>query len=91
MGGDHIAMVMVSQQGTDRREVADVLGRRWPNVVVKGLEREELAWTMTPDEAAELGSHRRGVEPLRIVVMRQRVRRVTVVPVPVIEPMPVVV
>ena len=33
---------------------------------------------MTPDDAADLGSRRRGVEPLRIMVMPQRVTRVTV-------------
>ena len=44
---------------------------------------------MTADDAAELGSRRRGVEPLRIIVMPQRVWRVTVVTAPMIEPMPV--
>jgi hypothetical protein len=91
MGGDHIAMVMISHQGIARREVLDVLCRRWPDVVVKELEHEEPTWTMTAGDAADLGSRRRGVEPLRIVVMPQRVQRVTVMPALVIEPMPVVV
>jgi hypothetical protein len=39
---------------------------------------------MMPDDAAELDSRRRGVEPLRIVVMPQQVRRVTVVPMPIV-------
>ena len=89
MGGDHKALVMISHQGVDRREVLDVLRRRWPDVVVKDLEHEEPTWTMTADDAAELGSRRRGVEPLRIVVMPQRVQRVTVATAPMIEPMPV--
>ena len=67
------------------------LRRRWPDVVVKDLEQEEPTWAMTADDAADLGSRRRGVEPLRIVVMPQRVQRVTVAPAPVIEPMPVVI
>ena len=46
MGGDHRALVMISHQGVDRREVLDVLRRRWPDVVVKELEQEEPAWTM---------------------------------------------
>ena len=33
---------------------------------------------MTPDEAADLGIRRRGAEPLRILVMPQRITRVTV-------------
>ena len=83
---------MISHQDIDRREVLEMLRRRWPDVLIKGLEREELAWTMTPDEAAELGSHRRGVEPLRIVVLPQKNTRVAVASAPVmVEPMPVVV
>jgi hypothetical protein len=84
-------MVMISHQGIDRREVLDVLRRRWPDVVVKSLEHEEPVWTMTANDAAELGSRRRGVEPLRVVIMPQRVQRLIVAPVPEMEPMPVVV
>ena len=40
--------------------------------------------------AAAVGSRRRGVEPLRILVMPQRVTHVTVAPVAVIEPMPII-
>ena len=82
MGGDHTALLMISHQGVDRREVLDVLRRRWPDVVVKDLEQEEPAWTMTADDAADLGSRRRGVEPLRIVVMPQKITRVIVAPAP---------
>ncbi len=78
--------------GIDRREVVNVLRRRWPDVMVKELQQEEPTWEITADDAADLGSHRRGVEPLRIVVMPQKVRRVTVAHVPVmVEPMPVVI
>ena len=34
-GGDGMALVMVTHEGVDRREVEDVLRRRWPDVVVK--------------------------------------------------------
>ena len=88
---DHRALIMVAHQGVDRREVLEVLGRRWPDVVVKGLEQEEPAWTMSVHDAAGLGSRRRGVEPLRIVVLSQKIMRVTVAQVPVIEPMTIVV
>jgi hypothetical protein len=67
----------------------DVLSRRWPDVVAKKLEQEEPTWTMTPDEAAVLGSRRRGVEPLRIVIMPQRIQRMVVAPAPVVEQMPI--
>ena len=79
-------MVLISHEGVDRREVQDVLGRRWPEVVVKNLEQEEPAVTMSPGDAADLGRCRRGIEPLRIVIMPQHDRQITA---PVIEPMPV--
>jgi hypothetical protein len=71
--------------------VLEVLRGRWPNVVMKDSAQEEPAWTMAADDAANLGGRRRGVEPLRIMVMTQRVARVTVTPAPAIEPMPVIV
>ena len=89
MSGDHRALLLISHQGVDRRDVLNVLCRRLPDVVLKDLQQEEPAWEMTADDAAELGSRRRGAEPLRIVVMPQKMQRVTVAPVPVVEPMPV--
>jgi hypothetical protein len=68
-----------------------VLRQRWPSVVLKDLEQEEPTWAMTADDAADLGGHRRGVEPLRVLVMPQKIARVTVAPTPVIEGMPVVI
>jgi hypothetical protein len=87
-GGDSTVMVMVTHDGVHQREVEDVLRRRWPEVVVKSLEQEQPAVAMLPGDAADLGRHRRGVEPLRIVVMPQQDQTNTS---PVIEPMPVVV
>jgi len=91
MGGDRRALIMISHHGIDRRAVQDVLCRRWPDVLVKDLAGEEPTWTMTPDEAAELGSRRRGAEPLRVLVLPQRVQRLTVAPAPLIEPMSVLI
>jgi hypothetical protein len=91
MGGDHKALVMISHQDVDRCEVMEVLRGRWPDVVVKELEREEPAWSMMADDAADLGNRRRGVEPLRIVILPQRIQRVAIAPTRVIAPMPLVV
>ncbi len=74
-GGDGRALVLVTHDGVDQREVEDVLRRRWPNAVVKELEQEEPTVAMSPSDAAGLGRCRRGVEPLRIVVMPQHDRR----------------
>jgi hypothetical protein len=88
-GGDGVALVMVSHEGIDRREVQDVLRRRWPDVVVKTLEQEQPVVAMSRDDAADLGRHRRGVEPLRVVIMPQQDRQpITSL---VREPMPMIV
>ena len=60
-------------------------------MLLKDLEQEEPMWEMTPDDAADLGTRRRGVEPLRILVMPQKVARVTVAPLREIGPMPIVI
>jgi hypothetical protein len=88
IGGDHAALVMIIHEAIDRHEVQDVLHHRWPDVVVKSLEREEPAVAMSPVDAADLGRCRRGIEPLRIVIMPQGDRQVAA---PMIEPMPVLV
>ena len=87
-GGDHMALVLVSHQDIDRREIQDVLRRRWPNAVVKSLEQEQPAVAMTAEDAADLGRCRRAVEPLRIVILPQQDRQVAL---PVLDPMLVVV
>ena len=92
MGGDRMALVLISHQDIDRREVLDVLRGRWPDLLVKDLAGEEPTWTMTAGDAADLGSRRRGVEPLRVLVLPQKITRVIVAPVPaIVEPMPVLI
>jgi hypothetical protein len=87
-GGDHTALVLVSHDGVDQREVLDTLRRRWPDVALKELEQWQPAVAMLPGDAADLGRHRRGVESLRIVIMPQYDRQVASAGV---EPMPVLV
>ena len=91
IGGDRTAMVMIPHQGVARRELQDVLCRRWPEVALKDSGQEEPMWAMTPDDAADLGRRRRGVEPLRTLVMPQKITCVTVAPLREIGPMPVLV
>ena len=77
IGGDRRAMVVVSHEGVNRSEVQDVLRRRWPDVLIKKRGQEEPTWEMLPDDAAQLGRCRRGVEPLRVVIMPQQEHEVT--------------
>jgi hypothetical protein len=87
-GGDHTALVTIIHERIDRSEVQHVLHSRWPAIVVKSREDEEPIVTMSPADAAALGQCRRGIEPLRIVVMPQHDRQVAA---PMIEPMTVLV
>jgi hypothetical protein len=91
IGGDHRALMLISHEGIGRRELQDVLWRRWPDVALKDLAQEEPMWEMTAQDAADLGSRRRGVEPLRLLVMPQKVQRVTVATLREIGPMPVII
>lgn len=88
-GGDRRALVLVSHDGVDRREVLDVLRRRWPDVVLKGLEQDAPTSEMVAEDAADLGRCRRGVEPFRIVIMPQQDQQTIISPI--VEPMPTVV
>jgi hypothetical protein len=86
--GDHTALLLISHEGIERPEVGEVLRRRWPALAVKSLEHEAPAVTMSAIDAADLGRCRRGIEPLRIVVMPQQDWQIAA---PVVEPIPVIV
>jgi hypothetical protein len=87
--GDGTVMVLVLHDGVGRHEVLEVLRRRWPEIVVKSLAGEAPRSAMTADNAADLARSRRGVEPLRLVILRQRDQQPATSPP--IEPMPVVI
>lgn len=94
--GDGTAFVLVSHPGPARSEVAAVLRKRWPEVAVVDADALEPSWAMPTEDAAELARIRRGVEPLRVVVLPQRevdraahgLTRVDPAPIAV-EPMPI--
>jgi hypothetical protein len=72
VGGDCKALILVEHEGVERNEVLTVLKRRWPGVALKSLADEAPASTMMVNDAADLARLRRGVEPLRVVVLPQR-------------------
>jgi hypothetical protein len=43
-----------------------IIVAQWPDVVVKSVEQEQPAVTMTADVAADLGRCCRGVEPMAL-------------------------
>ncbi|MBD0272519.1 MAG: hypothetical protein ICV73_11390 [Acetobacteraceae bacterium] len=94
--GDGAALVLVRHPGIPREEVAEVLRWRWPNLTVSDVGAVSPSWAMSIEDAAELAGTRRGIEPLRIVILAQRAadasagqRTARYVPPPPVEPMPV--
>ncbi len=70
--GDGTALLLIRHAGVERMEIAGVLRRRWPGSVVGDVGAKSPSWTFTTGESAELARARRGVEPLRIVVLPRR-------------------
>lgn len=95
--GNRDLLVLVRHAGIPRAEVADVIRRRWPGVVIGDVGSVSPSWMFTIEDAAEVARTRRGVEPLRVVVLAQRASDVSApqqtvgqeVQMPV-EPMPIV-
>ena len=79
------ALLLIRHGDLSRREVADTLGRRWPSCMVGDLGTVSPSWTMPNADAIELARIRRGVEPLRILVLDRR--SAVSMPLPA-EPMP---
>jgi hypothetical protein len=67
--GNASALVLVRHSGIDRVEVADVLRGRWPELTISDLGSASPCWALSVEDAVELARARRGVEPLRIVVL----------------------
>ena len=70
--GDDTAFLLMRHPGVTRHEVAAVLRRRWSAAVVREVGAVEPSWSLFTGDAADLARARRGVEPLRILVIAQR-------------------
>jgi hypothetical protein len=70
--GDGTALLLIRHAGIGRAVIADALRRRWPDALGGDVGAASPSWTFTTRDAAELARARRGVEPLRIVVLAQR-------------------
>jgi hypothetical protein len=66
---DGLALVLVSHPEIAVTEVLAVLRRRWPEAAI--IADDDLTWSMTVDTAVALALRRRGVEPLRAIIMPQ--------------------
>ena len=94
--GNSTALLLIRHPVVALAEVGDVITRRWPDAVIRQGISASPCWAMSVEDAVELGRARRGCEPLRIVVLPQRVAGVSVFqqmgeqePRPPLEPMPI--
>ena len=67
----HQALILVQHPDLRRVSLWSMLKRRWPNVLLTDPGSTEPTSTMTVEAAVALARRRRGVEPIRIVVLPQ--------------------
>jgi hypothetical protein len=65
------ALILIDHPGIDRDEVWSVFERRWPKVVMRVVGDIQPSSRMTVEDAAALARCRRGIEPIRIVILPQ--------------------
>jgi hypothetical protein len=87
-----VAFVLIQHADMARSEVGGILRGRWPRAVISNPDASPPSWRFSAPDAAELARIGRGVEPLRIVVLPQRIadgcpHRTSAPPV-TIEPLP---
>jgi hypothetical protein len=71
--GDGSVWLLIRHPGVTRAEIADALRSRWPGAVVGDAGAAEPSWEISSvEDAVELARARRGVEPLRIIILAQR-------------------
>ena len=83
------AMVLAVHPHVPQAKMLTVLRQRWSDTVVLNLIGNEPSWRMDTDTAVLLSILRRGIEPLRAVVMPQGIPQLPPPPEePYLEPMP---
>jgi hypothetical protein len=65
------ALILIEHSGTDRDEVWSILERRWPEVVLQDAGNIQPSSRMTVEDATLMARRRRGIEPIRIVILAQ--------------------
>lgn len=64
-------LILAQHPGIDRASFWVMLERRWPNVVLADLGSVEPASALAARDAAALARCRRGIEPVRVIVLPQ--------------------
>jgi hypothetical protein len=65
------ALILVQHPAIDRDQVWSIFERRWSEVVLQDVGDIEPSSRMTVEDAVNLARCRRGVEPIRIVILAQ--------------------
>jgi hypothetical protein len=65
-------LILIQHAGIPRAALRCTLQRRWPQVALHDPAHTEPNSWLNVADAADLARRRRGIEPLRIVVMPQR-------------------
>jgi hypothetical protein len=86
--GDGTALLLIRHSAVALAEVADVVVGRWPDAILREGTSASPCWSLAPEDAIGLARARRGVEPLRVVVLPQRVHQQHGSPPVTVEPMP---
>jgi len=71
--GRGVAFLLVRHPPSlSRSEVVKVLRKRWLGMIARDVKDMTPCWEFSTDDAVELSSAGRGIEPLRIVITAQR-------------------
>jgi hypothetical protein len=84
----NVAMAFAVHPGIPQTGLDSVLRRRWPGVSVIPAPSEP-SWQMTVETAVRLTLLRRGIEPLRAIIMPQRTEAASKREPQYFEPMPI--
>jgi hypothetical protein len=65
------ALILIRHSGMDRAEVWARFERRWPGIVLCNPGKFEPSSRMTVKDATSIAERRRGIEPIRIIIVPQ--------------------
>jgi hypothetical protein len=68
---NRVAIVMIKHPGIDRADVWWTMSARWPQIVLVEIDDAQPSSVMLVEDAVTVAVCRRGIQPLRIVVLEQ--------------------
>lgn len=89
MVSDDTAIVFAAHPGIPQETVITVLRPRWPTITIVLPAAGEPSWLMTVETAVRLSVRRRGIEPLRAIIMPQGIACPPTTKSAYLEPMPI--